>query len=281
MTFDEIVRLAELKAADQARSGPADPELIPLLNEPARKVIGLITKHFGNLRTVAASLGVPRRQLIDYVLLRPHLQAIFGDRREELIDHAETQLHELVKQKRAWAIRLVIKILDGALGYTQAGDPDSLRLSERDLDALERLHGAVYGNAGNEAAPAAAGPASVPPAAKTLESRPALNAAAATPNPFQGSAATGTTAPAAGTGTMAAATKGTLAQQPGNSSGGDRPPQLNSDQMVGSLDDSKRLPGGPTDESSNKPMQRPGGFTSLPAVQNSPRQRPVSPDASP
>jgi hypothetical protein len=153
LTFNDLMRIADLKAADQAnpqRPGLNEPDFFQLLDQATGNVIQLFTKQIGSLRSVARSLGVSRRMLIDYVLLRPHLQAIFGDRRENLIDDAETMLHELVKQKKRWAIRLVLRMLRKARGFARIGDPDSFRLTREELNCLDRIHSIVYGNEGDK-----------------------------------------------------------------------------------------------------------------------------------
>lgn len=152
--FEELVLIAEIKATDQAPPtvpGSKEPDFVQLIDKSGGNVIPLLARHIGNLSAAAASLGVTRRQLIDYVLLRPQLQAMFQDKREELIDHAESKLHELVRQKKRWAIRLVLKFLRQARGYPGVGAPDAFRLTREDLYALEKLHGVVYGAGGKQA----------------------------------------------------------------------------------------------------------------------------------
>ena len=87
--LDELVRIAELKAGDQV---PNESDFIQRLEQAGPKAVAVLSKQISSLSATARRLGITRRELIDYLLLRPHLQAVFGDRREELIDMPETQL---------------------------------------------------------------------------------------------------------------------------------------------------------------------------------------------
>ena len=135
-----------------ARPKPAAPHDDPAERDEVKRldrngnVAETLRAHAGQFRFAARKLGVTPRQLMDYVLLRPELQAELDDQREELLDHAETILSNQVDALRPWAIRFVLLTLGKSLGYLKPVRP--------------RRHRARPTIAAGAAKPAAAGTAS-------------------------------------------------------------------------------------------------------------------------
>jgi len=166
LTITEQTRFEDLEHKQKTKPVKQDkkmPEVIEKLDRAGGNVIETIWKYIGDLRAAGKRLGVTRQQLIDYIMLRPDLQAALHSKREELIDLCEATLHDLVEKEIPWVIKFVLTTLGRHRGYcynrrsrrarglprpveeTPIGVPDNRRLTPEELEEFERLNAIVAG----------------------------------------------------------------------------------------------------------------------------------------
>jgi hypothetical protein len=109
---------SKTKIDDSGAQAPA-PEFVHKLDRAGECVRTTIAADAADLRLAAQKLGVARAELLDYLLLRPELQAELGDNRDELLDHAEAVLRSEIEHLKAWAICFVLLTLGRSRGYVK------------------------------------------------------------------------------------------------------------------------------------------------------------------
>ena len=124
-------------AENSSAAAAAEPDHVKRLDQNGN-VAQTLRAHAGEFRFAARKLGVTPQQLMDYVLLRPELQAELDDRREELLDHAETILSHQVDALRPWAIRFVLLTLGQALGWARPVRPRRRRARPPETAAADK-----------------------------------------------------------------------------------------------------------------------------------------------
>jgi len=155
LTIKELIRLEELKRLElqkPKKPSPNDPDFVQLLDRAGGNVMESIWKNIGNLRAAAKLLGVNRKQLIDYIMLRPDLQAAIQDEREKLNDRSEAILNKGLDDEKPWVVKFVLRTLGRHRGYcltpvskyspveaTPQGVPDHRRLTREELEEMEIL----------------------------------------------------------------------------------------------------------------------------------------------
>jgi len=204
LTAEERARLDEIKRTSKARRRKAskgDPDFVEKLDRAGGNVLDVLTSDIGSLRAAARKLKVTRRQLIDYIMMKPELQAALHSKREELVDECEGILRELLAQRKPWVVKFILRTLGRGRGYCSdhrrrkqagvedlsLGQCDLRRLTQEELLEYERLMNIMSGKQGQEeCAPTNAAsdkPAAAAPTAQTPAAAPTAQTLAAAPQP--------------------------------------------------------------------------------------------------
>jgi hypothetical protein len=83
------------------------------------ELIKSIERHGGIMSHIAREFGLTIRGVQKRVAKDPDLQDAVTQAREQLIDEAEAGLRLAVKERRPWALKLVLTTLGRHRGYTQ------------------------------------------------------------------------------------------------------------------------------------------------------------------
>jgi len=83
------------------------------------KMINAIREKHGNLSAAARYLGCSRNTIARYIENYPTVKAVYDEERETLIDFAENQLFQQVKDGNITAIIFTLKTIGKSRGYVE------------------------------------------------------------------------------------------------------------------------------------------------------------------
>jgi len=83
------------------------------------KMIKAIREKHGNLSAAARYLGCSRNTIARYIENYPTVKAVYDEERETLIDFAENQLFQQVKDGNITAIIFTLKTIGKSRGYVE------------------------------------------------------------------------------------------------------------------------------------------------------------------
>ena len=85
----------------------------------ATQIIKALREKHGNLSAAARYLGCDRHTVSRYIALYPSVKAVADEERETLIDFAENQLFQQVKDGNITAIIFTLKTIGKQRGYVE------------------------------------------------------------------------------------------------------------------------------------------------------------------
>lgn len=112
------------------------------------KIIEALRRHDGNVAAAARDIGCSRSTIDQRARKDKELADVLADLRETMIDEVESALYREAKKGEGWAVCFFLKTQGRHRGYnerhevvqvTKAPDIDYSKLSDRELEQLERL----------------------------------------------------------------------------------------------------------------------------------------------
>jgi len=85
----------------------------------ANQIINALREKHGNLSAAARYLGCDRHTISRYISLYPSVKSVADEERETLIDFAENQLFQQVKEGNITAIIFTLKTIGKSRGYVE------------------------------------------------------------------------------------------------------------------------------------------------------------------